>query len=146
MPTPVSDSEIDRNRHDAYLEVIGSYADPVGQAMQAVGHSAGTAARSLSIPDCAQAAAAMTTVCDRAAAFLDHLAVAHSPDYMRGADSQLQDALKLLVDAGRRGADAATARDGNQLTAAADEMNVATRDIVATAHRIAAWRSGAARP
>lgn len=88
----------------------------------------------------------MTDVRDRAAAFLTQIAGTNSPQYMRGADSRLQDALKLLVDAGRRGGNAAAARDDAQLTAAAEEMNVATRDIVAAAQRIMNWRSGSARP
>jgi hypothetical protein len=144
--TSVSNDEVDPRRHDRYLDVIGKNADPVGQAMQAMGVTAGTAARSLTIADCAEAAAAVTQVRECAAAFLDQLARAHSPRYLRGADGQLLDALKLLVDAGRRGAEAAVARDGTQLIAAAREMEVANRDIVSAAQRIANWRNGAARP
>lgn len=144
--TAVTNDEVDPRQHDRYLDVIGKNADPVGQAMQAVGVTAGTAARSLTIADCAVAAAAMTQVRERAAAFLDQLARAHSPDYLRGADGQLQDALKLLVDAGLRGADAAVARDGAQLIAAARKMEVANRDFASAAQRIVDWRNGAARP
>ena len=88
----------------------------------------------------------MTQVRERAAAFLDQLVAAHSPGYLRGADCELQDALKLLVDAGRRGAEAAIEREGAQLIAAAVEMDVANRDIASAAQRIANWRGGAARP
>jgi hypothetical protein len=49
------------------------------------------------------------------------------------------------VDGGRRGADAARARYGQQLTGAATEMDAANQDITAAAERIANWRSGAAR-
>lgn len=43
------------------------------------------------------------------------------------------------------GAEAAKAADGARLTAAAAEMEVANRDLVASAQLLAAWRSGAGR-
>jgi hypothetical protein len=142
----VANSEIDRHRHDGYLSVIGTYADPLGQALVAMATAAGKAARSREPSDFLIAVAAMNQVRERAATFLDQLASAGSPDYLRGADSQLQDALKLLMDGGSRGASAATKLEATQLTAAASEMEVANRDIIAAASRIANWRSGAARP
>jgi hypothetical protein len=144
--TTVTNDEVHPRQHDRYLSIVVADGEPLGQAMLAMGVAAGRGAHALSVSECALAAAAMTKVHKQAAAFLDHLAAAHSPDYLRGADDQLRDALKLLVDAGRRGAEAAIGRDGAQLTAAAQEMDVANRDIAAAAQRIVNWRSGAARP
>jgi hypothetical protein len=142
----VTNADIDARRHDGYLGVISVHGDPLGKAMFAMALTAGAAARSLALSDFASAAGAMSQVRDRAVDFLHSLAVANCPDYLRGADDQLQDALKLLADGGRRGAVAAAAQNGAQLTAAAEEMDVANRDILAAAQRIIDWRSGAARP
>lgn len=146
MSTPVSNAEVNPRQHDAYLDVIGTRAQPVSQAMHSMGSAAGQAARSLSAADFTVAVEAMRRVSDEARLFLLALAAAPCPAYLRGADSQLQDALKLLVDGSRRGAQAAQAANGAGLVAAAREMEVANQDIVAAAHRITAWRSGAARP
>jgi hypothetical protein len=126
-PVNVTQREVDPRRHNAYLAVISAHAEPVGGAMLAMAAAAGKAARSAAPVDFSAAADAMEKVRDGASVFLDRLAGARSPDYLRGDDDQLQDALKLLVDGARRGNAAAAARDGAQLTAAAAEMDGALR-------------------
>jgi len=142
----VTKDEVDPREHRPYLDAVGTHSAPLGKAMMAMGVAAGTGARSLTVADCASVAGAMTQVRARATSFLDQLVAALSPGYLRGADCGLQDALKLLVDAGRRGAEGAIERDGAELVAAALEMDVANRDIASAAQRIANWRGGAARP
>lgn len=45
----------------------------------------------------------MERVSEGAALFLNALAASNCPAYLRGAESAIQDALKLLVDGGQRG-------------------------------------------
>jgi hypothetical protein len=142
----VTDAEINPPQHDAYLSVISNHATPVGEMMGSMGIAAGRAARSQTQSDFAVAVYAMERVSEEAALFLNALAASNCPAYLRGADSAIQDALKLLVDGGQRGAEAAKAAAGDRLTAAAAEMEVANRDMVAAAQLLAAWRSGAGRP
>lgn len=142
----VTNAEVDPRQHDGYLDIIAKHAGPLGQAMLAMGTAAGTAARSLAPADFVVALGHMQQTSERASTFLDALTQARCPAYLRGADDQLQDALKLLVDSGRRGVEAASSANGPRLIAAAAEMEVANRDIVTAAHRLSDWRSGAARP
>lgn len=142
----VSDGEIDRDRHDAYLSILGTKAGPLKAAMFLMGSAAGKAGSSLTPADFAMATEAMEQVRDSAAAFLDQLAATRCPEYLRGADSQVQDALKLMADGAQRGANAARARDGARLSSAAAEIEVANRDIAGAGALLATWRSGAARP
>ncbi|MDQ6879439.1 MAG: hypothetical protein M3082_17435 [Candidatus Dormibacteraeota bacterium] len=142
----VTDAEINARQHDDYLKVISTHASPLGERMASMGETAGRAARSQTLADFAAAVNAMNAVSEEAALFLNALASSDCPGYLRGADSQIQDALKLLVDGGRRGAEAAEAADGVRVAAAARGMEVANGDIVAAAHLLTAWRSGAARP
>lgn len=145
-PLPVSPSEIDPKKHDHYLDVIANGSERLGQSMLHMGTAAGAALRSENSTDFADAVEAMTEVSGRAAIFLGQLAATPCPTYLRGADDQIQDALKLLVDGGKRGADAAASGDGKGLRAAAAEMEVANEGIVEGARRIGDWRRGAARP
>jgi|GEM_PF-6123482 hypothetical protein len=141
----VEDREVDAG-HDAYLAIIGAHAEQVGDAMLSMASAAGRAARSLNAADLATAEQAMESVSRYTADFLGELSTTHCPPYLRGANDQLQGALKLIADGGQRGAAAARARDGEQLTAAAAEIDTANGDIMAAAQRIADWRSGTARP
>jgi hypothetical protein len=142
----VTNAEVNAREHDAYLAVISSHAGPVGEMMLSMGMAAGRAARSQTPSAFTVAVFGMQRVGEEAAAFLDALAATQCPAYLRGADNQVQDALKLLVDGGRRGVEAAQAGHAERLNAAAAEMEGATQDIVAAAYLIGAWRSGAARP
>lgn len=142
----VTDAEVNPRQHDAYLDVIIGHSQTLGDAMLAMGHAAGAAARSRSAPDVATAVDAIGRAGEQASAFLDALASSRCPAYLRGADGAIQDALKLQIDGARRGVQAATAGDVGALIAAAQEMEVFNQDIAAAAQRITAWRSGAARP
>jgi hypothetical protein len=142
----VTDAEVNPRQHDAFLDVIVTHSQPVSEAMHSMGVAAGRAARSSTPSDFAVAVYSMQRAGEHAAAFLNALAGSQCPAYLRGADSAVQDALKLLVDGGRRGVQAARAADVDRLTEAAKEMEVANQDFVAAAQRITIWRSGAARP
>ena len=72
--------------------------------------------------------------------------MSNCPPYLRGANDQLERALRRIADSGQRGAAAARARGGKELTAAAAQIDTASGDIVVAAQRIADWRSGAAGP
>jgi hypothetical protein len=137
---------MDRDLHDRYLDVIANQAGPLSDAMHQMGVAAGAAGRSLSEDDLKNARATFADVRAAASSFLNGLVGSQAPLYLRGADGQLQDALKLIIDGAHRGVVATGARDGAALIAAAKEMNDATRDIVAAASRITSWRSGAAAP
>lgn len=141
----VNSGEIDPG-HDAYLNVIGRHSGAVGDSMHRMGVAAGRAGGSLGVADFATASDAMDRVRDGALEFLQDLAGTRCPEYLRGADSQIQDALKLLVDGAGRGMAAADRRDGLGLTAAGSEMTVAGTDLGNAGLRLADWRSGAARP
>jgi hypothetical protein len=142
----VTDAEVNSAQHDAYLGIITTHSEPLGTAMLEMGTAAGIAARSGGVSDFSAAVQAISRVSERSGAFLDALASAHCPAYLRGADSAIQDALKLLIDGSHRGVRAARAADGTTLVAAAKEIEVANQDMVVAAHRITAWRSGVARP
>jgi hypothetical protein len=141
----VEDREVDP-RHDAYLAVIGTHAELVGDAMLSMAGAAGTAAGSLSDADLSAAEQAMDHVGGCASAFLSDLSKSHCPAYLRGANDQLKSALERIAQGGPRGAAAARARDAKGLTAAAAQIDSANGDIVAAAGRISDWRSGAAHP
>jgi hypothetical protein len=142
----VEDSEVDRGQHDAYLAVIVAHADSVGDAMLAMAQTADVARRSLSEPDVTTAAEAMEQLGEAASDFLRGLSKEHCPDYMRGANDQLEEALRRIVRAGQQAAAAATAHDGAQVFAAGNDMAAAHDEILTAAQRITSWRSGAARP
>jgi hypothetical protein len=142
----VADDEIDPVAHDSYLAVIGQHAPTLGEAMESMARLAGTAARSQGGTDLAAAADAMDRVGEQARAFLVALSGATCPAYLQGADGQLHDALKLMIDGGGRGGNAARNRNGQGLTEAALGINSANDDVVAAAQRLVDWRSGAARP
>lgn len=144
MSKPVSDSEVDYQRHDPYLAVIGKHAEPLGDAVMSMTRAAGREARA-GTRDAIRTAAAMVGVRSTAAAFLANLSRTRCPEYMRGADAQLHDALKLQVDAADRGAAAARSADDKGLHDAAREMSTATDDFFAAAAQLADW-SSAARP
>ncbi len=141
----VEDGEVDP-AHDAYLVVISSHTDPVGDAMLAMSSSAGAAARTLSNTDLTTAAQAMERVSDSASDFLLALSTTHCPPYLRGAHDQLESALRRIVRSSQAGAAAASAQSGAGVTAAATDIDAANQDILAAASRIAGWRSGTARP
>lgn len=107
--------------------------------------AAGVALRSATAADFTAAVNSMTEVSARAERFLGRLAGTPCPAYLRGADDQIQEALKLLSDGGKRGADAARSGNGKGLQAAAEEMDVAIEDVVKGAGRIGDWRAGTAR-
>jgi hypothetical protein len=67
----VTNAEIDPQRHDRYLGVIGAHSDPVGQAMLAMAKMSGEAARSLEPAAFSSAADAMQEVRATAATFLE---------------------------------------------------------------------------
>ncbi|MGH7861213.1 MAG: hypothetical protein ACREOS_03140 [Candidatus Dormibacteraceae bacterium] len=142
----VTDAEVNPRQHGAYLDVIIGHTQPLGDAVLAMGQAAGSAARSGSGADVANAVDAMRHAGEQASAFLDALAGTHCPAYLRGADSALQDALKLQIDGARRGVRSATAGDAGGLIAAAQEMEVFNQDAVAAEQLFNAWRSDAARP
>lgn len=146
MSKPVSNAEIDYKHHDPYLGVLAEHADVMSEAVARMAATAGTAARSQARDDLVAAEEAMAAVENRARSFLAALSRARCPAYLQGADAQLHDALKLMIDGGQRGAAAARARDGEQLESAASEMDAAFDDIEAAAARIVDSRSGAARP
>lgn len=145
MSSPVGEMEVDAG-HNAYLDVIRTYSGPLSAAMSAMGAAGGDAARSLALTDVNEAAGATRSVSRGAARFLEALVSSRCPAYMRGADGQLQEALKLMVDGARRAGDAADATDHVGLERASIEIEAANRDVVAAALRILEWRSGAARP
>lgn len=143
---PVGPSEIDQQKHNRFLDVLATEAEPLSQAMLAMGTAAVEFRRSGAAAAFSAAVDSMTEMSGRATTFLSCLVGTGCPAYLRGADAQIQDALKLLVDGGKRGADAARSGNGEGLLAAAAEMEVANEDIVKGASRIVDWRSGAARP
>ncbi len=145
MGTPVSDAEIDYERHDPYLEVIIGRTDSVGEALAQMAVTARAARRSMSEDDLPAVREALTAVEATARSFLGDLARARCPEYLKGADAQLHDALKLLIDAGGRGAAAVTAMNAARLESIAAEMDAAADDIAAAAARVTDWRSGGAR-
>ena len=132
--------------HDRYLDIIASAAGPLGDAMGRMGIAAGVAARSPSPRHLEDARGTFVDVQSGASAFLHRLAGSRAPHYLRGADGQLQDALKLIVDGAQRGVTATDERDGARLAAAAKEIDDATKDIVEAAGRITGWRSGQVAP
>lgn len=142
----VGDQEVNPDAHDSYLAVIGEHAPPLGEAMESMTRLAGGAARSEADSDLAAAADAMDRVGDRARAFLRALSRASCPEYLQGADAQLHDALKLIIDGGERGGIAARNRDGQEIRAAAQEIDTASHDVVVASQRLVNWRSGEARP
>jgi hypothetical protein len=141
----VEDREVDPG-HDAYLAVITTHAEPLRNAMVAMAAASGTAARSLSAADLATAADALEALSQDASAFDDELSAAHCPSYLRGANDQLQRALRRIRDGGQRSAAAARAENKQELVSAASEMDAANDEIEAAAQRIVGWRAGAARP
>jgi hypothetical protein len=146
MAEPVKNAEIDYRRHDPYLDVIVEHTDSVGDAMARMALTARQVIRSLSESDLPAAQKALADVETTSRSFLAALARASCPEYLKGADAQIHDALKLLIDAGQRGAAAVQAMDGNRLESIAGEMDAAADDIGVAARRITDWRSGAARP
>jgi hypothetical protein len=143
---PVGNAELDYQRHDPYLAVLSDHAEAMSEAVARMASTAGAAARSQAADDLEAAEESMAAVESRARTFLGALSRAGCPAYLRGADAQLHDALKLVIDGGQRGAAAAGANDTEQLDSAASEMDVAFDDIEAAAGRIVDWRTGAARP
>ena len=137
--------QVDPEKHNAYLDAVGRTA-PLSEAMAAMGVAARAAGQSGDAADMDGAGAAFTTVRELAGGFRDEVAGAAAPMYLRGADVQFQEALALIVDAAARGMRAAEARDADGLRTAAAEVEVANRDILTAAMRIANWRSGAASP
>ncbi len=146
MSEPVDIAEIDYQGHDPYLQVIVHHTDSVGDAMTRMALTARQVIRSSSEDDLAAAQEALADVEASSRSFLAALARASCPEYLKGADAQIHDALKLLIDAGARGAAAVQAMDGTRLESIAGEMDAAADDIGVAAQRIADWRSGVARP
>jgi hypothetical protein len=146
MSKPVGNAEIDYQRHDPYLAVLSDHADGMSEAVVRMASTAGAAARSQAEDDLEAVEEAMAAVESRARTFLGALSRAGCPTYLQGADAELHDALKLLIDGGQRGAAAARAKDAEQLESAASEMDAAFDDIEAAARRIFDWRTGVARP
>jgi signal transduction histidine kinase len=126
--------------------VIVEHTDSVGDAMARMTLTARQVIRSLSESDLPAAQEALADVEATSRSFLTALARASCPEYLKGADAQIHDALKLLIDAGQRGAAAVQAMDGRRLESIAGEMDAAADDIGVAAQRITDWRSGAARP
>lgn len=137
--------QVDPDKHNAYLDAVGRTA-PLSEAMAAMGVAARAAAQSDDAAVMDAARDAFSAVRGLAATFRDDVAGADAPMYLRGADGQFQEALALIVDAAARGERAAEGHDVDRLRAAAAEVEVANRDILTAAMRIANWRSGAASP
>lgn len=146
MTKRVDNAEIDYQRHDSYLQVIVDHTDSVRDAMGQMMLTARQVIRSCSEDGVPAAQEALAEVEASSKSFLAALSRASCPDYLKGADAQIHDALKLLVDAGQRGAAAVDAMDSAQLESTATEMHAAAGDIGVATRRIVDWRSGAARP
>lgn len=137
--------QVDSQANDAYLAILVADAPALGAVLADMAAAAGSAARSRQPSDMAKARSSLSAVMEQAQLFLDHLAGAGCPEHLRGADEQLQDALKLQIDGARRGIEAVDSSDAARLESAASEIDVANRDVVLAAGRIAEWRSGAAK-
>ena len=146
MGTPVDSAEIDYKRHDPYLQVIVDHTDAVGDAMVRMTATATKVIRSWREDDLPAVEEALADVEASSRSFLAAISQGGCPDYLKGADAQIHDALKLLIDAGHRGAAAVDEMDGERLASIADEMDAAADDVGVAARRIASWRNGAARP
>lgn len=132
--------------HNAYLSVVGGPANTaLSQAMEEMGRAAGAAARSRTTDDIEQAMTRMAMVHECAIAFSQALANVTVPTYMRSADSQLQDAVRVIAHGASRGIVASSAEDGTRLAQAASEIEGANRDVMTAAERIVNWKTGAAR-
>lgn len=141
----VEDSEIDPQEHDAYLAVIATRSEPLGDAMVTMSRFAGPAARTLDRADVAAAAEAMESVSVPASEFLLALSEVSCPAYFQGANDQIEGALRRTVRHAQEGAAAASAGSGAGVTDAATGIGTAINEIEDAAQRIIDWRSGAAR-
>src|ERR1700680_1193082 len=110
---PVRPSEIDQHKHNRYLNVLAGETEPLSEAMLAVATAAAAVRGEGTAGEVSVGVIAMAKVSGRGAIFLSRLAETRCPAYFRGADGQIQAALTMLVDGGKRGADAGRSGKGN---------------------------------
>lgn len=131
--------------HDSYLAIVGGPAlQRLAQSLVAMGRVAGDLGRSGLCDGYVAAATAMATVAADAMAYERAIGSALAPSYMRGADGQLQEALRIMADGARRGVAAARRSDGGALQRSAAEIETANYDVITVAGRLADWQTGAA--